>query len=140
MSGFLDSVARWQSTYAPAELLPAYCVTGSGFVFVWVVSTPVRNVGWQFSGEAWRVASLNGALWNDCLRQYNAVLMNAEVRQLRGVAYVYAFCGAVFAVPLQVLTQDERKYGDDGQMLRRWWAAAYATFYEYLPESQFGSC
>ncbi|KAE8966823.1 hypothetical protein PR001_g28280 [Phytophthora rubi] len=134
MSGFLDALFRWQATYVPAELLPAYCVAGIGFVFVWVVSTPVRNVGWQFSAEVWRVASLNGALWNDCLRHYNAVLANPEVRQLRGLAYVYALRGTIFAVPMQVLTQNEQKYGDYGRMLRHWWVAAYTTFYEYVPD------
>ncbi|KAE9241230.1 hypothetical protein PF004_g7146 [Phytophthora fragariae] len=94
----------------------------------------MRNVGWTFAGEVWRVASLNETLWNDCLLQYNSGLFNDEVRQLRGVAYAYALWGAVFAVPMQVLDDNDQRYGDYGRMLRRWWVAAYETYDAYLPD------
>ncbi|KAE9284265.1 hypothetical protein PR003_g26895, partial [Phytophthora rubi] len=125
MSVLLETIARWLQTYATPELLPAYCCAGVCCVLTWVISTPLRNVGWTFAGEVWRVASLNGTLWNDCLLQYNSVLLNDEVRQLRRVAYAYALWGAVFAVPMQVLADNEQRYGDYGRMLRKWWVAAY---------------
>ncbi|KAE9316120.1 hypothetical protein PF008_g19087 [Phytophthora fragariae] len=134
MSVLLETVARWLRTYATPELFPAYCCAGIGCVLTWVISTPLRNVGWTFAGEVWRVASLNGTLWNDCLLQYNSVLLNDEVRQLHGVAYAYALWGAVFAVPMQVLADNEQRYGDYGRMLRKWWVAAYETCYAYLPD------
>ncbi|KAE9023206.1 hypothetical protein PR002_g11764 [Phytophthora rubi] len=134
MSVLLETVARWLRTYATPELLPAYCCTGVCCVLAWVISTPLRNVGWTFAGEVWRVASLNGTLWNDCLLQFNCVLLFDEVRQLRGVAYAHALWGAVFAVPMQVLADNEQRYGDYGRMLRKWWAAAYETYYAYLPD------
>ncbi|GMF49208.1 unnamed protein product [Phytophthora fragariaefolia] len=134
MRVLLETVARWLRIYATPELLPAYCCAGVGCVLAWGVSTPLRNVGWNFAYEIWRVVSLNGCLWNDCLLQYNGVLLNDEIRQLRGVAYAYALWGAVFAVPMQVLADNEQRYGDYGQMLRKWWVAAYETFYAYLPD------
>ncbi|KAE9189448.1 hypothetical protein PF002_g25038 [Phytophthora fragariae] len=134
MSVLLETIARWLQTYVTPELLPAYCCAGVCCVLTWVISTPLRNVGWTFAGEVWRVASLNGTLWNDCLLQYNSVFLNDEVRQLRGVAYAYALWGAVFAVPMQVLADNEQRYGDCGRMLRKWWVAAYETYYAYLPD------
>ncbi|KAE9356597.1 hypothetical protein PF008_g3537 [Phytophthora fragariae] len=35
---------------------------------------------------------------------------------------------------MQVLSDNEQRYGDYGRMLRKWWVAAYATFYAYLPD------
>ncbi|GMF31412.1 unnamed protein product [Phytophthora fragariaefolia] len=134
MSVLLKTIARWLRIYATPELPPAYCCAGVGCVLAWVISTSLRNVGWNFACEVWRVASLNGCLWNDCLLQYNGVLLNDEVRQLRGVAYAYALWGAAFALPMQVLADNEQRYGDYGGMLRKWWVAAYETFYAYLPD------
>ncbi|KAE9200822.1 hypothetical protein PF005_g15198 [Phytophthora fragariae] len=71
----------------------------------------MRNVGWTFAGEVWRVASLNETLWNDCLLQYNSGLFNDEV-----------------------LDDNDQRYGDYGRMLRRWWVAAYETYDAYLPD------
>ncbi|KAE8985866.1 hypothetical protein PR001_g22767 [Phytophthora rubi] len=39
--------------------------------------------------------------------QYQAVLSNDEVNQLRGAQYAYALWGALFAVPVRVLTESE---------------------------------
>ncbi|KAE9008782.1 hypothetical protein PR001_g15065 [Phytophthora rubi] len=35
---------------------------------------------------------------------------------------------------MQVLDDNEQRYGDYGRMLRKWWVAAFATFYAYLPD------
>ncbi|KAG6612669.1 uncharacterized protein IUM83_03310 [Phytophthora cinnamomi] len=128
------ALARLQERYAPVELLPAYCGDGICCVFAWVISTPLRNVGWAFGAQVWRVACLNGSLWNACLCQYNAVLLNREVRELRGAAYVYTIWGALFAVPVRVLEDEEEHYGVYGRTLHKWWFAAYSTFYAYLPD------
>ncbi|KAE9262554.1 hypothetical protein PR003_g33499, partial [Phytophthora rubi] len=77
---------------------------------------------------------MNLSLFDACLRQYQAVLANDEVNQLRGVQYVYALRGALFAVPVSVLTESEDRYGEYGRALKKWWDAAYATFYAYLPD------
>ncbi|KAE8995141.1 hypothetical protein PR002_g19715 [Phytophthora rubi] len=77
---------------------------------------------------------MNLSLFDACLRQYQAVLANDEVNQLRGVQYVYALWGALFAVPVSVLTESEDRYGEYGRALKKWWDAAYATFYAYLPD------
>ncbi|KAE8975222.1 hypothetical protein PF011_g24564 [Phytophthora fragariae] len=77
---------------------------------------------------------MNLSLFDACLRQYQAVLANDEVNQLRGVQYVYALWGALFAVPVSVLTESEDRYSEYGRALRKWWDAAYATFYAYLPD------
>ncbi|GMF49354.1 unnamed protein product [Phytophthora fragariaefolia] len=134
MDELLEIATQWQRTFAPVELLPAYCGVGTCFVLAWVVSTPLRNVDGTFAGEVWRVMSLNGSLWNDYLHQYNKVLLNSEVRQLRGLTYVYAPWEAVFAVPVQVLADNEQHYGDYGRMLRKWWIATYTTFDAFLPD------
>ncbi|KAE9043706.1 hypothetical protein PR001_g3154 [Phytophthora rubi] len=35
---------------------------------------------------------------------------------------------------MQVLADNEQRYGDYGRMLRKWWVAAYETYYAYLPD------
>ncbi|EGZ21871.1 hypothetical protein PHYSODRAFT_345757 [Phytophthora sojae] len=106
MANMYAALARYQERYAPVELLPAYCGAGVCCVLVWVISMPLRNVGWAFGAQVWRVACLNGSLCNACLCQYNAVLLNRE----------------------------EERYGDYGPMLHKWWFAAYSTFYANLPD------
>ncbi|KAE9335011.1 hypothetical protein PF008_g13695 [Phytophthora fragariae] len=83
---------------------------------------------------AWRVIAVNLSLFDACLRQYLVVLANDEVNQLLGVQYVYALWGALFAVPVNVLTESEGRYGEYGRALRKWWDADYGTFYAYLPD------
>ncbi|KAE8981851.1 hypothetical protein PF004_g21911 [Phytophthora fragariae] len=95
-TNFLDDYERPARDRCPvvtglrSHRTTAYFRAGVCCVLASVISTPLRNVGWTFAGEVWRVASLNGTIWNDCLLQYNGVLLNDEVRQLRGVAYAYA--------------------------------------------------
>ncbi|KAE8959948.1 hypothetical protein PR001_g30545, partial [Phytophthora rubi] len=80
------------------------------------------------------LSSRNGQRRHVVATPYQAVLANDEVNQLRGVQYVYALWGALFAVPVSVLTESEDRYGEYGRALRKWWDAAYATFYAYLPD------
>ncbi|KAE8966014.1 hypothetical protein PR003_g30236 [Phytophthora rubi] len=74
------------------------------------------------------------SLFDAWLRQYQAILANDEVNQLRGAQYVYALWGALFAVPVSVLTESEERYSEYGRALMKWWDAAYVTFYTYLPD------
>ncbi|KAE9074853.1 hypothetical protein PF010_g24520 [Phytophthora fragariae] len=71
---------------------------------------------------------MNLSLFDACLRQYQAELANDELNQLRGVQYVYALWGALFAVPVSVLTESEDRYGEYGRALKKWWdsTAKYA--------------
>ncbi|EGZ19111.1 hypothetical protein PHYSODRAFT_327425 [Phytophthora sojae] len=62
MANMYTALARYQERYAPVGLLPAYCGAGVCCVLVWVISTPLRNVGWAFGAQVWRVACLNGSL------------------------------------------------------------------------------
>jgi hypothetical protein len=89
--------------------------------------------------EVWRVLRLNGSLWSACLSQYQAILRDDEIRELRGAAYLYSLWGAIFAVPVQVLTVDAVYYGAYGRALLKWWEAAHLTFFEYLPNLALGT-
>ncbi|KAE8909853.1 hypothetical protein PF005_g5842 [Phytophthora fragariae] len=77
---------------------------------------------------------MNLSLFDACIQHYQAVLANDEVDQLRGAKYVYSLWGALFAVLVSVLAGSEECYGEYGRSLRKWWDAAYATFYAYLPD------
>jgi hypothetical protein len=134
MASLNERAEAGATPYASLELLSSPCAVGVCFVLAWVLTTPLRNVGWVFLSEVYRVLSLNGSLWNECLHQYQGVLRDAEVRQLEGLTYVYAVWGALFAVPMEVLSVNEEQYGDYGRMLRHWWVAAYSTFQEYFPD------
>ncbi|KAE9357944.1 hypothetical protein PR003_g1551 [Phytophthora rubi] len=57
---------------------------------------------------------MNLSLFDACFRQYQVVLANDEVNQLRGA--------------------HEERYGEYGRALRKWWYATYATFYAYVPD------
>jgi hypothetical protein len=96
----------------PWSCWPSPCAVGVCFALVWILTTPLRNVGWVFLSDVYRVLSLNDSLGNECLHQYQGVLRNAEVRQLEGLTYVYAVWGALFAVPMEVLSVNEEQYGD----------------------------
>lgn len=94
-----------------------------------LVSTSLQNVEWTFLIDIWRVVSMNSTLWDACLWQCPAGLQNDEVCRLRCVEYAFFLLGALFAVPMRVLTDDEDLCGKYGWMLRKWWVVAYASFY-----------
>ncbi|GMG15144.1 unnamed protein product [Phytophthora fragariaefolia] len=116
------------------DLWPAYCLAGAGCVLAWVITTPLRTVSWIFFGEVWRVLSPNPHLVDACIRHYQAVMENDDIRRLSGAKFAYAVWGAFFAVRVRVLSGNEERYGAYDRMICKWGEAAYGTFYSYLPD------
>ncbi|KAE8986784.1 hypothetical protein PR001_g22503 [Phytophthora rubi] len=99
-----EALQERYSSVEVALLATVSCLIG---VLVWVLTRPIRDVGWAFAGEVWRVVKMNFSMSGDFLTRYQEVLRDPGVRSLRGPVYALALWGALLTVPGQVLEDKE---------------------------------
>lgn len=125
----------WLDLLFHPALIPVHVTLMVGAVLAWVITTPVRDVGWVLMTNVcalcWKHIELNLRV----AEGYVAVVKDERLRALQPGEYVWALFEALFAVPMEILGANEEEYGAYGVLAYKGWDFLRELWCVYVPDT-----
>lgn len=124
----------WALLFHPV-LFPVHVTLMVGAVLAWVITTPVRNVGWALVTNVGALCWKHIELALRVAEGYVTTIKNEELRTLQAGEYVWALCEAVFVVPMEVIDANRSEYGAYGDLAYKGWDFQRELWCVYIPDT-----
>lgn len=124
----------WELLFHPV-LVPVHVALVVGAVLAWVVTTPLRDVGWTLMANLCALCWKHVELSLRVAEGYVAVIKDDELRALQTGEYLWALFEAIFAVPMEVIEARKEEYGAYGVLAFKGWDFLRELWCVYVPDT-----
>lgn len=130
-----DSLSWYWSLFNQPALYPVYVVLVLSGILFWVITTPLRNVGWALGTVLWDIGAKHAALTSRVVEGYLLVAKDRDLCKLPPGDYLWALYEAIFTVPMGILKSDADSFGEYGVLAYKVWDASHQYWCRYLPNT-----
>lgn len=131
----LESSESWLLLLCQPALYPVYVALMVLAITVWVVTTPIRNVGWTLGATLCEIGWQHARLSAQVVEGYLAVAKDNRLRARPSSEYIWLLFEGFFTVPMTILERDGDKYGPYGRLAFKGWDFAHEYWCVFLPDT-----
>lgn len=132
---FGASMSYWWGLLCQPAYYPVYAALMLATVITWVVTTPLRNVGWTLGASLCELGLKHATLSAQIVEGYLAVAKDEGLRSKPPGDYVWLVYESFFKVPMSILDRDSEAYGLYGRLAFKGWDFAHEYWCVYLPDT-----
>lgn len=129
------SLEYWWALLCQPELYPVYAALVLATVILWVVTTPLRNVGWTLAAGLCELCLKHAKLSAIIMEGYLAIAKDDGLRARPPGDYLWLLYESLFKVPMGILERDREDYGLYGTLAFMGWDFAHEYWCVYLPDT-----
>lgn len=110
----------WSTVKLPEMETGAMLGCAVAGIAVWVVTTPIRNVGWALGASALDCGTTICFFWYTCSDRFVTTVRGANAKALPPREYACILVTLLFLVPMAVLRNYESRFEIFGRLCLRW--------------------
>lgn len=131
----LESRESWLELLFQPALYPVYVALVVIAITVWVVTTPIRNVGWSLCAAVCEIGWQHAKLSAQVIEGYLTVAKDEGLRARPSSEYLWLLFEGFFTVPMAILKREGDTYGPYGRLAFKGWDFAHEYWCVFLPDT-----